>query len=90
MKLVVATAYKNTDIRSVLIGVEGYIEYQGRNIVKSIAVAGTKWNVKIFKVPHIINKLVYRYFSKIKGSANWICPVFRAQLYPQNREAEYG
>jgi Fe-S-cluster containining protein len=73
MKVVVSTAYKNAEIQSVLnrIGVEGYIEYQGRNIVKSIVVADTKWNIKIFKVPHIINKLVYRYFRKSKAQRSF-------------------
>lgn len=73
MKTVVATAYQSADIQFVLnrIHTEGDIEYQGRNVVKSITVADTKWNIKIFKIPHIINKLAYRFFRKSKAQRSF-------------------
>ncbi|NOQ15174.1 MAG: hypothetical protein GQ583_11950, partial [Methyloprofundus sp.] len=73
MKIVAATRYNNADIQSVLdiIHSEGDIEYQGRNIVKSLKVADEKWNIKIFKIPHLINKVAYRYFRKSKAQRSF-------------------
>jgi len=73
MKITVATAYKSTDIHSILSRVhsEGDIEYQGRNTVKSIKVADAKWNIKIFKIPHLLNKLVYRFIRKPKAQRSF-------------------
>ncbi|MCK5869917.1 hypothetical protein BMR07_09115 [Methylococcaceae bacterium CS1] len=73
MKIVVTTPYKSVDIQFVLneIQTKGHIEYQGRNVVKSITVAFEKWNVKIFKMPHLINKVVYRWFRKSKAQRSF-------------------
>ena len=73
MKIVAATPYKSADIQAVLdiIHDRGNIEYQGRNTVKSLNVADEKWNIKMFKIPHLINKVVYRYFRKSKAQRSF-------------------
>jgi len=73
MKIVVASPYKSADIQCLLneIHSTGHVEYQGRNTVKSIKVADKVWNVKIFKIPHLLNKFVYRYFRKSKAQRSF-------------------
>jgi len=73
MKIVVASPYQSADIQSVLNEIydKGEIVYQARNLIKSIAVADEKWNIKIFKIPHLINKVVYRYFRKSKAQRSF-------------------
>lgn len=73
MKIVVATPYKSADIQFILneIQTKGHIEYQKRNIIKSINIADKKLNIKIFKIPHILNKVVYHYFRKSKAQRSF-------------------
>ncbi|MDF1584377.1 MAG: lipopolysaccharide kinase InaA family protein [Methyloprofundus sp.] len=73
MKIVVASPYKSADIQYLLNAIHntGHVEYQGRNTVKSIKVADKIWNVKIFKIPHLLNKFVYRYFRKSKAQRSF-------------------
>lgn len=73
MKIVVSSPYKNADIQTVLniVHKNGHIEYQGRNTVKSIKVSDAIWNIKIFKTPHLLNKVVYRYFRKSKAQRSF-------------------
>ena len=33
-----------------------------RNVIKVLEVDGVKYNIKAFKVPNVINKIVYRFF----------------------------
>ena len=69
MKIVAAKPYKNNQIRTVLetIHKNGKVVYKGRNTVKSLTVGGEKWNVKVFKIPPLINKIAYRLFRKSKA-----------------------
>jgi len=73
MKVVVAKAYKKAQIETVLksISKKGTVVYKGRNTVKSIAVAKEEWNIKIFKRPHFVNKIVYRFFRKSKAQRSY-------------------
>ena len=73
MKVVVAKAYKKAQIETVLksISKKGTVVYKGRNTVKSIGVAKEQWNIKIFKRPHFVNKIVYRFFRKSKAQRSY-------------------
>lgn len=52
---------------------EGKTIYEGRNIIKTFEIEGEILNVKSFKKPNIINKIVYKYFrdSKAKHSYDY-------------------
>ena len=69
MKIVVAGSYKKELVQNILktIHKKGKTIYVGRNTLKSMAVADEKWTVKIFKIPHLINKIAYRFFRKSKA-----------------------
>lgn len=73
MNIVVASPYKSADIQCLLNEIHntGHIEYQGRNIVKSIKVDDALWNVKIFRIPHLLNRFVYRYLRKSKAQRSF-------------------
>ncbi|NOQ64188.1 MAG: Kdo domain containing protein [Methyloprofundus sp.] len=73
MKIVVAPNYKLADIQQFLenIQAQGKVEYQGRNTIKSLRVADQNWNVKIFRLPHLINAIVYRYFRASKAQRSF-------------------
>jgi len=45
--------------------------YQARNVIKIIDVGDEKWNIKSFKIPHIVNKLAYRYIRKSKAQRSF-------------------
>lgn len=49
--------------------------YQGgvgkRNIIKVVNINGKELNIKSFKVPHAINKIVYRFFRKSKAQRSF-------------------
>lgn len=57
---------------------EGKTIYEGRNIIKTFEVDGEILNVKSFKKPNIINKIVYKYFrdSKAKHSYDYASRLF--------------
>lgn len=73
MKIITQASYKITDIQQFLIQVQsqGNIEFTGRNTIKSLVVGDKTWNVKIFKIPHFMNALVYRYFRKSKAQRSF-------------------
>ncbi len=73
MKIITAPKYKHSDIQSILnkIHKNGHIEYQGRNTIKSIEIEQEKWNIKLFKVPNIVNRFVYRLFRKSKAQRSF-------------------
>lgn len=49
----------------------GEVIYDGRNIVKIIAAPGLDINVKSFKIPNIINQLVYGNFRESKAKRSF-------------------
>jgi len=73
MKIVVAAPYKKTQIQTVLNGIKKNenVIYKGRNTVKSIIAGTENWNVKIFKTPHLINKIIYHFFRKSKAQRSY-------------------
>lgn len=46
---------------------QGVIDYSGRNTIKVIEHNGLLLNIKSFKVPHLVNRLVYTTFRKSKA-----------------------
>lgn len=51
------------------------IDDRGRNLIKSFEVKGQTINVKSFKIPHLLNQFVYKFFrpSKAKRSFEYAC-----------------
>jgi len=43
------------------------IDDRGRNLIKSFHVKGQNINVKSFKIPHLLNQFVYKYFRSSKA-----------------------
>jgi predicted Ser/Thr protein kinase len=46
---------------------KGDIFWQKRNTIKIFKEGDEEWNIKSFKIPHIINKIAYKYFRKSKS-----------------------
>jgi tRNA A-37 threonylcarbamoyl transferase component Bud32 len=46
---------------------KGDVFWKKRNTIKVFKVDGEEWNIKSFKTPHLINKIVYKYFRKSKA-----------------------
>lgn len=42
-----------------------------RNIIKIVELGGGKLNIKAFKPPHLVNKIVYRFFRKSKAQRSF-------------------
>lgn len=51
---------------------EGTVLYHVRNCIKKIDVTDGTWNIKSFQIPHIINRIIYRYFRKSKAERSYI------------------
>lgn len=51
---------------------EGVVLYHVRNCIKKIEIAGAMWNVKSFQKPHLINRIIYRYFRLSKAERSYI------------------
>ncbi len=45
--------------------------YQGRNIIKNFSVNGKELVIKSFKIPHLINKIVYAYIRQSKARRSY-------------------
>lgn len=73
MKIVFSSPYKKESILEKLrvINKTGKTIYKGRNTIKTIESDGKNWNVKIFKIPHLINKIAYRFFRKSKAQRSF-------------------
>lgn len=51
---------------------EGEIIYDGgRNVLKTFNLNGDKVIIKAFKIPHLLNRVVYRYFRKSKAARSF-------------------
>jgi len=73
MEIVVSAHYKKDVVAKVLSSVNntGITINKGRNTIKTIENEGENWNVKIFKIPHLINKIAYRFFRKSKAQRSF-------------------
>ena len=43
-----------------------------RNVIKILDINGEKYNIKAFKVPNLVNKIVYRFFRKSKAERSFL------------------
>ncbi len=87
MKVVINSKYQSLAV--FIENIESYFEssedilYDHRNLIKGVSFQGQDYVVKKFKIPNVINRIVYRYFrpSKAKRSYDYslkigegICP----------------
>lgn len=73
MEIVVSAPYEKEVVAQIInkINTTGTTVYKGRNTIKTIESGLENWNVKIFKVPHLINKIAYRFFRKSKAQRSF-------------------
>lgn len=50
---------------------EGTLIYEGRNLIKVFQVAGLELNVKRFKKPNCLNRLIYTFFRSSKATRSY-------------------
>ncbi|HRD59207.1 MAG TPA: lipopolysaccharide kinase InaA family protein [Ferruginibacter sp.] len=64
-----AYQYLKTDILAVLekFNEQGTTLFDSRNTIKTFDIGGHSFNIKSFRPPHFINKVVYRFFRKSKA-----------------------
>ncbi|MTE27624.1 lipopolysaccharide kinase InaA family protein [Winogradskyella ouciana] len=43
-----------------------------RNVIKILDIEGERYNIKGFKVPNVVNKIVYRFFRKSKAERSFL------------------
>lgn len=43
-----------------------------RNVIKILDINGIRYNIKAFKVPNLVNKIVYRFFRKSKAERSYL------------------
>ena len=43
-----------------------------RNVIKILEINGIRYNIKAFKVPNLVNKIVYRFFRKSKAERSFL------------------
>lgn len=43
-----------------------------RNVIKILTIDGERYNIKEFKVPNLVNKIVYRFFRKSKAERSFL------------------
>jgi len=75
MKLVINKAYKKyyDKIKEITSDFDslGTLIYDGRNQIRNIELDDIILNVKSFKKPNVINKLIYKYFRKSKAARSY-------------------
>jgi tRNA A-37 threonylcarbamoyl transferase component Bud32 len=54
--------------------------YDKRNIIKIVEFEGKKYVVKSFKIPHLVNQIVYRFFRDSKAKRSFINSIKLAEL----------
>ena len=59
-------AIENFDHEGEMIG-NGY-----RNVIKILTIDVQRYNIKEFKVPNLVNKIVYRFFRKSKAERSFL------------------
>lgn len=65
--------------KSTILSTLGNFEHQGeligtgyRNVIKILDIEGERYNIKGFKVPNLVNKIVYRFFRKSKAERSFL------------------
>jgi len=75
MKIILNQKYKSLEktIRDIPLTFDkkGEIINEGRNIIKTIDENGIRLNIKFFKIPNLINRLVYGNFRKSKARRSY-------------------
>ena len=73
MKVIVNQTYSENIIKDLIHSFDekGDIFYAKRNTIKIFKVGNEEWNVKSFKVPHLINKFAYRFIRKSKAQRSF-------------------
>jgi len=73
LNIVVSKPYKKSQIVELLQSFDdkGDIFYEKRNTIKIFKIGHEVWNVKAFKVPHLINKFAYKYLRKSKAQRSF-------------------
>jgi len=73
LKVVVAKPYKENEIIDLIhsFDITGDTFYAKRNTIKIFKIKDEEWNVKAFKVPHLINKFAYKYIRKSKAQRSF-------------------
>ena len=59
------------NIKKYLLSNDGEIIFEKRNIIKKIQYKNKTYIIKSFKIPHFINKIVYRFFRKSKAQRSY-------------------
>jgi len=69
LKIVLTKPYKKDQCIDLINSFDnkGDIFWKKRNTIKIFNVGDKEWNVKSFKIPHLINKIAYKYFRKSKS-----------------------
>ena len=62
----ILSALGSFENRGELIG-SGY-----RNVIKILTIDGQRYNIKEFKIPNLVNKIVYRFFRKSKAERSFL------------------
>lgn len=73
VKIQVATGYNKKQVLEIInsFNEKGEIFYAKRNTIKIFQVGAEEWNIKSFKVPHLINKIAYKFFRKSKAQRSF-------------------
>ncbi len=73
LKVIVAKPYKESEIINLIDSFDhkGDTFYAKRNTIKVFKIEDKEWNVKSFKVPHLINKFAYKYVRKSKAQRSF-------------------
>ena len=50
----------------------GEVIYHARNLIKEFEVEGLKIAVKSFKIPHLLNRIIYKFFRKSKAARSYL------------------
>ncbi len=73
MKIQVAPDYNKRQVLEIIDSFDekGETFYAKRNTIKIFQVEEEEWNIKSFKIPHLINKIAYRFFRKSKAQRSF-------------------
>lgn len=69
VKIQVAPNYSKNKVKEIVESFDhsGKTHWKKRNTIKVFEVGTEQWNIKSFKVPHLINRLAYKYVRKSKA-----------------------
>jgi hypothetical protein len=73
VKIQVAADYDKKQVLEMINSFDekGETFYAKRNTIKIFQVGEEEWNIKSFKIPHLVNKIAYRFFRKSKAQRSF-------------------